>query len=152
MRITKPQAINLFNNAVKATEKVKEIELLLEMLFVEDNEIACVPESLQSMARENIKLIYDMLEYQQDLALHFLNGTSLKALQEGLSDDRRGSALIDELDISDSSVRLLKRHDIYTISSLSSFLQTRSLTELRGCGEVKAEKIEEALVKFLEKK
>ena len=151
MRITKPQAINLHNNAMKTREKVKEIELLLEMLFVADNEIACVPQSLQSMSRENIKLIYDMLDGQQALASSFLNGVSLKVLKEDLGEDRRGSALIDELDISDSSVRLLKRHDIYTIKSLSSFLQSRSLTELRGCGIAKAEKIEEALVKYLEK-
>ena len=151
MRITKPQAINLHNNAMKTREKVKEIELLLEMLFVEDNEIACVPKSLQSLARENIKLIYDMLDDQQALASYFLDGVSLNALRQDIGDDRRKSALIDELDISDASIRLLKRHDIYTIQSLSSFLLSHSLTELRGCGVVKAEKIEESLVEYLEK-
>ena len=151
MRITNPQALSLHNDAVKIKEKVKEIELLLEMLFIEDNEIACVPASLQALARENIQTIYNALENQQALLCYFMNNISVKAFKEGKSPENWESALIEELEISDSSIRLLKRHNIFSIKSLVSFLQTRSLTELKGCGDVKADKIEEALVKYLEK-
>ena len=150
MRITKHQALNLHNDAVMIKDKMKEIELLLEMLFVEDNEIANVPPSLQDMARENVKIIYGALENQQAVLCYFMNGISIKSFKEGHAPENWESALIEELDISDASIRLLKRKNIYTIKSLSSFLQSHSLTEIRGCGPAKADKIEEALVKYLE--
>lgn len=139
MRITKQQAINLHNEAVSIREKMKEIEAYL----------ASLPDELTDSVKESIKSIYDSLNKQQAVVSYFLNGFPVKTslIQEKIPEEWE-SAPIDELDVSDASIRLLKRHDIFSIDSLKSFLQNQSLSDLRGCGPAKAEQIEEALERY----
>ena len=143
MRITKPQAVLLHNEAVHIREQVKAIETYITAFSKEE----------QTVIKENLKEIYESLNRQQATVSYFLNGFPVKSsLIQEEPPESWVSALVDELEISDASIRLLKRHDIFSIASLKTFLQNQSLSDLKGCGSVKAEQIEEALERYLENK
>lgn len=150
MRVTKQQALLLHNEAVKIRGNVNEFEKFCDMIFAEGNELATIPASMKALIKENIKEIYDSLNNQQAVVSYFLNGVAAKKPEQKAVPESWESNLIEELDLSDSEIRLLKRKDIFSINSLISFLQFHSLTEIKGCGVVKAEKIETALEKYLE--
>ena len=81
--------------------------------------------------------------YEQQLVLN--NFVSSKKMLER----KDGVVLVEDLNISQHTVNLLKRNKIFTLADLVSYIRHNSLTELKGCGKTISAEINAALECFL---
>ena len=75
-----------------------------------------------------------------------------KAEENEKKEKAEDRVLIEELRLDRMLSHLLKRNNIFFIDSLETFLSSHSLTELYGCGGIKAEKILRALEEYKKQK
>lgn len=136
------QILNLHSDSVDISKRLKRIEALIENMFSESCDEISATATRRTFIRNNIKEMRTALNRQQELLFFMLNG---QLDQFEASKD----ILIDELNLSNEVLLFLKRNGIFSIKALITFLGSHSLTELKSCGTVKAEKVEKALKEHL---
>ena len=152
MNKNKTNIVEARENLATIKDQMEEVKALSAILTIKDDEYACYMPKFRDMVTTRYNQIIALLDKQEETLRSIECAFAVEELKEEgkKADDVEP---IEVLGLSDAIVSLLKREaSIYTVKDLMHYRRKDDLTAIHGCGRSKADKIEAALSRYVDKK